>query len=229
MRKKLESYIKKYSTLEDFKALGSQAEKDDYLLIERAIIVSYDDHFLQIQHNLDNLINSFINRLHDKEYYLIKGEDPLFSIYSNVNFEGKTNLYNPSEYMSSFSIEASFSSLYQYIIFHKAILFLDRDSASKILKANSKNELTLLEANIKNIDKGVWCKYRVEIGETGIREILKSNEIFKSELYTKAYKLLVFIDEIPFWSVKSKSNETASLTQDNYLGKLLTKICLELQ
>jgi len=229
MRKKLESYIKKYNTLEEFKALGSQEEKDDYLLIERAIIVSYDDHFLQIQHNLDNLINNFIDLRHNKEHYFIQSDDPLFSIYSNLKFEGKTNFYNPEDYLSSFSNQANFSSLYQYIIFHKAILFLDRESAHNILKTKSKRELITLEASIMNVDKGVWCKYRVEIGERGIRDILKSNEKFKTELHNKAYNFLVFKDEIPFWGVNSRSKDTLGWTQYNYLGKLLTKICLELQ
>ncbi|MFT6336171.1 MAG: ribA/ribD-fused uncharacterized protein [Halioglobus sp.] len=229
MRKKLENYIKKYSTLENFRAFGSQEEKDDYLLTERSIIVSYDDHFLQVQHNLDNLINTFTDNVQNKEYYYFERNDTLFSMYAELEFIGETNLYNPKDYHCSLPNRTSFNSLYQYIIFHKAILFLDRETAYNILKAKSMNQLILLGEGINNIDKGVWCKYRIEIAEKGIRNILKSNDKFESALFSINNKVLVFLDESIFWGVDPIQRSKLNMTRCNYLGKILTKISQELR
>jgi len=231
MREILEHYIKKYGTFGNFKKVATKEEKIDYILNERSIKVSYDPYFLQVQHNLDFEFQQFIE-LGSDEYLFLENDDPVFSLYSNVCFYGEANLYTPDYLLINITDQIEFSSLYQYILYHKAVLFLDLKMAKNILNTNPKRELISLSNKINNIDKLVWYKFRIEIAERAIRNILKSNEFFRKQFLQAGRKIFVLNNSDNFWGMGdykiTNISNVLNFQKRNYIGKLLTKTRLEM-
>lgn len=69
-----------------------------------------------------------------------------------------------------------FNSVEQYLMYHKAITFHDKEIAEKILKATDPAEIKALGRKVRNYDDKVWSKVRYCICMDGIRYKFLQNQ-----------------------------------------------------
>ena len=137
-------------------------------------------------------------------------------------------------YKSDFTIDGiTYNCVEQYMMYTKAILFNDVETASQILSETDQGTIKRLGRQVKNFDEHVWNKYKYSIVKTGVKAKFKQNkQILKNLLshegkqFTEASKF----DRV--WGI-GFSEEDALQNVDkwgeNLLGKILTEVCNELK
>ena len=71
------------------------------------------------------------------------------------------NGYLSNWYLSEFTIDdIAFSSMEQYMMYEKAILFHDQETAKKILQTDNVAEIKALGRTVQNFDDTVWGQSR---------------------------------------------------------------------
>ena len=99
--------------------------------------------------------------------------------------------HNPDEqygflsnwYMSDFTVDGvSFSSMEQYMMYQKAVVFKDKDIASKILKTDDVKRVKEYGRQVSNYNDTVWNGMRQIIIYKGLLEKFRQNEKLKKEL-----------------------------------------------
>lgn len=97
-----------------------------------------------------------------------------FSFLSNhyrVNFSDK--------------LKNKYTSVEQYFMCHKAILFKDRDMANKILNENNPVKCKKLGREVKDFNEEVWQKNRLQIMFEGLcYKFLQNDNICQKLIYT---------------------------------------------
>jgi ribA/ribD-fused uncharacterized protein len=99
--------------------------------------------------------------------------------------------HNPDEqygflsnwYLSDFSVDGvSFSSMEQYMMYQKAVVFKDKDIASKILKTDDVERIKEYGRQVSNYNDTVWNGVRQIVIYKGLLEKFKQNEKLKKAL-----------------------------------------------
>ena len=99
--------------------------------------------------------------------------------------------HNPDEqygflsnwYLSDFTVDGvSFSSMEQYMMYKKAVVFKDKDIASKILKTDDVERIKEYGRQVSNYNDTVWNGVRQIVIYKGLLEKFKQNEKLKKEL-----------------------------------------------
>ncbi|MCR5103142.1 MAG: NADAR family protein [Eubacterium sp.] len=99
--------------------------------------------------------------------------------------------HNPDEaygylsnwYLSDFSIEGiKFSSMEQYMMYKKAILFNDTEIASQIMETSNVGKIKALGRSVSNYNDTVWNGMRQPIIYKGLIEKFKQNDELKKKL-----------------------------------------------
>ena len=93
------------------------------------------------------------------------------------------NGYLSNWYLSEFTIDdITFSSMEQYMMYEKAILFHDQETAKKILQKDNVAEIKALGRIVQNFDDTVWVKSREEIVYKGVLEKFRQNPELRKRL-----------------------------------------------
>lgn len=93
------------------------------------------------------------------------------------------NGYLSNWYLSEFIIDdITFSSMEQYMMYEKAILFHDQETAKKILQTDNVAEIKALGRIVQNFDDTVWVKSREEIVYKGVLEKFRQNPELRKRL-----------------------------------------------
>ena len=99
--------------------------------------------------------------------------------------------HNPDEqygflsnwYLSDFTVDGvSFSSMEQYMMYQKAVVFKDKDIASKILKTDDVERIKEYGRQVSNYDDTIWNGMRQIIIYKGLLEKFRQNEKLKKAL-----------------------------------------------
>ena len=99
--------------------------------------------------------------------------------------------HNPEEnngslsnwYLSEFTVaDIRFSSMEQYMMYEKAILFHDQETAKKILQTDNVAEIKALGRTVQNFDDTVWGQSREEIVYKGVFEKFRQNPELRKRL-----------------------------------------------
>ena len=99
--------------------------------------------------------------------------------------------HNPDEeygflsnwYLSDFTVSGiEFSSLEQYMMYQKAVVFKDEEIASQILKTNDVAEIKRLGRAVRNYDDHVWNGVRQIVVYEGLTAKFEQNENLKGLL-----------------------------------------------
>lgn len=76
----------------------------------------------------------------------------------------ENNGYLSNWYLSEFTVDdIRFSSMEQYMMYEKAVLFHDKETAEKILRTDDVAEIKALGRIVQNFDDKIWIKSREEI------------------------------------------------------------------
>lgn len=124
----------------------------------------------------------------------------------------------------------TFTSSEQYMMYGKAILFGDIDSANKILATKNVREQKQLGRQVKNFNKEVWDLNATSIVYKGNKEKFRQNEEFLNLLLsTKGQTIVEASPDDNIWGIgltkeqeESKSIHTWKGT--NWLGIVLTEL-----
>ena len=93
------------------------------------------------------------------------------------------NGYLSNWYLSEFMVEGiTFSSMEQYMMYKKAMLFQDRETAGKILQTDDVAEIKALGRGVRNFDDQIWIKSREEIVYKGVLEKFRQNPELSAQL-----------------------------------------------
>lgn len=99
--------------------------------------------------------------------------------------------HNPDEsygflsnwYLSDFTVDGiKFSSMEQYMMYQKAVMFKDKDIASQILKTNDVARIKDFGRQVSNYNDSVWNGMRQIVIYKGLLEKFRQNEKLKKAL-----------------------------------------------
>jgi ribA/ribD-fused uncharacterized protein len=127
-----------------------------------------------------------------------------------------------------------YSSAEQFMMFHKAIIFLDIESAKNIMKIDNVRKIKQLGREVQNFDETIWKYYRSKIVFEGNKAKFTQNSKLKEELLlTKGTTLVEASPYDKIWGIGLPANDSKSQTRKtwnglNLLGEILTKIRIEL-
>jgi len=135
----------------------------------------------------------------------------------------------------SFELEdLIFTSAEQYMMYGKAILFGDKETATKILRTKNVREQKQLGRQVANFDKEIWDLNAPTIVYRGNKEKFKQNKEFLDLLLSTKGKTIVEAspdDNIWGISLTEKQEEAKSIFTwkgTNWLGIVLTELREEL-
>lgn len=112
---------------------------------------------------------------------------------------GVIGFHNPDEpygflsnwYKSEFTVDGiSFSSMEQYMMYKKAVLFKDTDIASQILKTDDVALIKEFGRKVANYQDSVWNGMRQVIIYKGVLEKFRQNDDLGKALLDTGYQIL---------------------------------------
>jgi len=129
----------------------------------------------------------------------------------------------------------TFNCAEQYMMYKKASLFGDNETAKKILATNSPKEQKRLGRQVKNFDEKIWNSHKVKIVLRGNLLKFSQNPDLKKELLATGDELLA--EANPYdkvWGIGLTAIDKDALYPhkwkgQNLLGKILMKVREELR
>lgn len=121
----------------------------------------------------------------------------------------------------------------QYMMYQKAIIFNDIDTANKILNESQPSKQKSMGRLVKNFDPQRWDDIKYELIKKGLIEKFKQNPELKS--YLLSYKGYTIVEASPvdrIWGIGYYENDAIKNINswgENLLGKILTELTLELK
>lgn len=127
-----------------------------------------------------------------------------------------------------------YSSAEQFMMYHKAIIFLDIDSAKKIMSTNDVRKIKELGRQVSDFNEEIWKYYRSKIVFEGNKAKFEQNETLKKELLrTKGTTIVEASPYDKIWGIGLKSDDIKSQSRKtweglNLLGEILTKLRMDM-
>lgn len=101
------------------------------------------------------------------------------------------NGYLSNWYLSDFEMNGTkYSSMEQYMMYQKAVLFNDQEAAKQILSTSNVGEIKALGRSVKNYDDIIWNGMRQVIVYQGLFEKFSQNSELKSRLLATGQDIL---------------------------------------
>ena len=86
------------------------------------------------------------------------------------------NGYLSNWYLSEFTVNGvTFSSMEQYMMYEKALLFQDQETVEKVLQTDNVAEIKALGRAVQHFDDKIWIKVREKIVYRGVLEKFRQN------------------------------------------------------
>jgi ribA/ribD-fused uncharacterized protein len=123
-----------------------------------------------------------------------------------------------------------YSSAEQFMMYHKAMLFLDRDTAQKIMSTNNVRKIKDLGRQVQHFEEDVWQFYRTNIVWEGNRAKFSQNETLHAQLLaTQGYTLVESAPNDRIWGIglhqgDEKARQRGTWEGTNLLGDILTDL-----
>ena len=147
--------------------------------------------------------------------------------------------HNPDEengYLSNWSLTEfivagiTFSSMEQYMMYEKAVLFKDQTTAEKILQTDDVAEIKALGRTVQNFDDKVWTKEREGIVYRGVSEKFRQNPELAEKLEKTGEEIIAECavkDRIWGIGLSMTDEDRLSINKwrgQNLLGKILMRV-----
>jgi ribA/ribD-fused uncharacterized protein len=153
--------------------------------------------------------------------------------FKGVNYKFFWNGILSNWYESHFEIHnVMYNCGEQYIMYQKALLFDDVETASTIINEYSPKNQKQLGRKVKNFNSKVWDAVKYELVKNGLREKFVQNQELK--LYLIQYKHYQLVEASPYdriWGIGFSEPEAIQNFErwgENLLGKILTELAVEL-
>lgn len=134
-------------------------------------------------------------------------------------------------YKCDFTVDnITFSCVEQYMMWAKAMLFGDTDTASEILKETEPKAMKVYGRKVKGFDSKVWDKEKYGLVLKGVQAKFEQNIGLKT--WIQAAKADYFVECSPYdeiWGVKLPVSDTRVMEPskwngENLLGKILKEV-----
>ena len=146
------------------------------------------------------------------------------------------NGYLSNWFLSEFTVGGiTFSSMEQYMMYEKAVLFKDQTTAEKILQTDDVAKIKALGRTVQNFDDKVWIKEREGIVYNGVSEKFRQNPEFAEKLEMTGKEIIAECavkDRI--WGIGLSMKDDDRLNIDkwrgqNLLGRILMRVREEIR
>ncbi len=121
-----------------------------------------------------------------------------------------------------------FANAEQYMMFRKAKLFKDEETAQEILKTSLPKDVKLLGRKVRNFDEEKWNKIKYKIVKDGNLLKFKSNKFLRDSLLsTKEMQLIEASPYDKIWGIgfnKYDAEKNKDSWGENLLGKALMEV-----
>lgn len=138
------------------------------------------------------------------------------------------NGYLSNWYMSDFEYNnITFSSMEQYMMYMKAMLFKDTEIAQEILKTSNVAEIKALGRKVRNFNDKEWDKHKEEIITNGLYAKFSQNDTLKNKLLATGQAVLAECavnDRI--WGIGLSMKDNNRLNIKSWRGQNLLGKCL---
>jgi ribA/ribD-fused uncharacterized protein len=163
-----------------------------------------------------------------------------FSQWHKSNFSASTFIYGDSEtkgkaLQNQFPLDVQeYSSAEQFMMYHKAMIFLDREVARQIMQTDDVRKIKDLGRRVKNYDEYVWQYFRSKVVYEGNKAKFTQNEDLKQALFsTQGTTLVEAAPNDRIWGIGLSEDDPRALKRETWLGKnllgeILTQIRIEL-
>ena len=145
------------------------------------------------------------------------------------------NGYLSNWYYSVFTIdEIAFSSVEQYMMYEKAILFRDHQTAEKILGTDNVAEIKALGRMVQHFDEEVWREKREVIVHKGVlQKFLQNPELAEKLVETGEQTIAECAVKDRIWGIGLSMRDEKRFCVDkwkgqNLLGKILMQVRAEI-
>ena len=141
------------------------------------------------------------------------------------------NGYLSNWFLSEFTVcGITFSSMEQYMMYEKAILFKDQTTAEKILQTDDVAEIKALGRTVQNFDDKIWTKEREGIVYNGVLEKFRQNPELAEKLEKTGEEIIAECavkDRIWGIGLSMKDENRLSINKwrgQNLLGRILMRV-----
>lgn len=194
-----------------------------------------------VKSNHVNQMFAIYNEIREKEEFIFFWETTSpFSQWYKSKFTATTCLIRGvcmNELKREFVLQNQFpfdvqeySSAEQFMMYHKAIIFLDIESAKKVMRTNNVRMIKQIGRNISGFNEEVWRFYRSAVVYEGNKAKFEQNLQLKQVLMDTAGKTLVEASpDDRIWGIgltkdDPKVQNRGTWNGSNLLGEILTKI-----
>ena len=134
-------------------------------------------------------------------------------------------------HLSDFTVnDITFNCAEQYMMYEKAMLFEDYDTAVKILETDSPKEQKALGRMVSDFDPDRWNEVARHIVFAGnVAKFTQNNQLKEAVLKTKGTILVEASPYDKIWGIGLKQSDPRALKREtwrgsNWLGEVLTKV-----
>lgn len=140
----------------------------------------------------------------------------------------EVNGYLSNWFLADFCVgDIQFSSMEQYIMYQKAVLFGDTDIAEEILKTADVGKIKALGRSVKNYEDAVWNGMRQVIVYQGLLEKFRQNEELKQKLLaTKDHILAECAVQDKIWGIGLSMKDDRRFDLNEWQGQNLLGFAL---
>ena len=133
------------------------------------------------------------------------------------------NGYLSNWFLSEFEKDGIiFSSMEQYMMYHKAMTFNDEEIAKKILSITDVAEIKALGRSIRNYNDVIWNGMRQIIVYEGLIEKFRQNDELKRMLLATQQDILAECSkEDKIWGIGLSMRDERRFDMDKWIGKNL--------
>lgn len=127
-----------------------------------------------------------------------------------------------------------YSSAEQFMMYHKAMIFLDREIACQIMQTDDVRKIKNLGRQVKNYDEYVWKYFRSKVVYEGNKAKFTQNEVLKEALFaTKGTTLVEAAPNDTIWGIGLPEDDPRAKKREtwqgkNLLGEILTQLRVDL-
>lgn len=122
-----------------------------------------------------------------------------------------------------------FNCAEQYMMYQKAILFQDKKTAQKILRAMEPKAQKRLGRKVQGFDDGVWQEKRIDIVKQGNRLKFQQNPSLLKKLCQTTGELVEASPYDAIWGIGMKASDPKLIDRSQWGLNLLGKILVELR
>lgn len=129
--------------------------------------------------------------------------------------------------------ELEFTSAEQFMMYHKAIIFLDRATAEDIMNSSNTRKIKELGRQVKNYDDDIWTYYRSNVVYmANYLKFSQNTELMSALVETMGTTLVEAAPTDKIWGIGLTEDDPRAQTRrtwqgKNLLGEILTLLRME--